>query len=137
MEIDTSGNTPKNRFFDILGAEHSSIAVHAWGESQTGTRSKHSLMGNMNKAELVEKIADKTSLPKNKTTEILDAITSAIADAVASGESVKLVGFGTFEARDREPRQGRNPQTGETMEIPATRVPAFSAGKQFKNICAS
>lgn len=91
----------------------------------------------MNKAELVEKLAQKTGFPKNKLDEILSGLTETIADAVASGESVKLVGFGTFEARDREPRQGRNPQTGETMEIPATRVPAFSAGKEFKRLCAS
>jgi len=60
------------------------------------------------------------------------AMLESIVDAVASGDKVTLVGFGTFEARDRQAREGRNPSTGKPIKIPATRVPAFSAGKLFK-----
>jgi len=91
----------------------------------------------MNKGELVDAIAKKTTekgLSVNKKTadEVLSAILEVIIDTVAGGDKVTLVGFGSFEARDRKAREGRNPKTGEKMEIPATKVPAFSAGKSFK-----
>lgn len=86
----------------------------------------------MNKGELVDKIAEKAGLTKKQIDTILNAITETISDAVSSGEKVTLVGFGTFDARDRQAREGRNPQTGKKLKIPATRVPAFSAGKDFK-----
>ena len=86
----------------------------------------------MNKGELVDEIADKTELTKKQTDAILSALTEVITDTVSSDEKVTLVGFGSFEARDRKAREGRNPKTGEKMTIAATRVPAFSAGKAFK-----
>jgi len=86
----------------------------------------------MNKAELVEAIAEKVSVTKKDADAILTAMMDTIMETVSEGEKVTLVGFGTFEARDRQAREGRNPQTGEALQIPATRVPAFSAGKQFK-----
>ena len=86
----------------------------------------------MNKAELVDEIADKTELTKKQSDAILTALTDTITDTVSSGEKVTLVGFGSFEAKDRKARDGRNPKTGEKMSIPATKVPAFSAGKAFK-----
>ncbi|MEO1208598.1 MAG: HU family DNA-binding protein [Cyanobacteria bacterium J06638_20] len=91
----------------------------------------------MNKAELVEKVAEKTGITKKQADAVLSAATEAIADAVSEGDKVTLVGFGSFERRDRKEREGRNPKTGETMVIPATKVPAFSAGKQFKQLVAS
>jgi DNA-binding protein HU-beta len=87
----------------------------------------------MNKGELVDKIAEKASVTKKDADAILSAMLDVILDAVASGDKVTLVGFGTFEARDRQAREGRNPSTGEPIKIPATRVPAFSAGKVFKD----
>jgi DNA-binding protein HU-beta len=87
----------------------------------------------MNKEELVRTIAIKTAISQKEASEILSAMIEAIVEAVASGEKVVIVGFGTFEPRERKERQGRNPQTGEPILIPATRVPAFSAGKLFKD----
>ncbi|HIK17813.1 MAG TPA: HU family DNA-binding protein [Leptolyngbyaceae cyanobacterium M33_DOE_097] len=86
----------------------------------------------MNKGELVDKIAEKANVTKKDADSVLSAMLESIVDAVASGDKVTLVGFGTFEARDRQAREGRNPSTGKPIKIPATRVPAFSAGKLFK-----
>ena len=88
----------------------------------------------MNKGELVGAIADR--IPQDLTKAAVEAVlTQAIAtimDEVAQGHKVQLVGFGNFEPRERKERQGRNPKTGDTMIIPATTVPVFSPGKQFK-----
>lgn len=86
----------------------------------------------MNKGELIDAIAEKAGVSKKDADQILTAMLETIQDTVSSGEKVTLIGFGTFEPRDRSAREGRNPKTGETMMIPATRVPAFSAGKLFK-----
>jgi DNA-binding protein HU-beta len=86
----------------------------------------------MNKGELIDAIAEKADVSKKDADQILTAMLETIQDTVSSGEKVTLVGFGTFEPRERSAREGRNPRTGETMMIPATRVPAFSAGKLFK-----
>jgi DNA-binding protein HU-beta len=90
----------------------------------------------MNKGELVDKIAEKANVTKREAEAMLNALTESIMEAVADGEKVTLVGFGTFEARQRQEREGRNPKTGETMTIPASTVPAFSAGKLFKETVA-
>ncbi|MEX0269594.1 HU family DNA-binding protein [Leptolyngbyaceae cyanobacterium UHCC 1019] len=87
----------------------------------------------MNKGELVDKIAEKASVTKKDADLVLSTLLDVILDTVASGDKVTLVGFGTFEARDRQAREGRNPSTGEPIKIPATKVPAFSAGKSFKD----
>ncbi|MHC5746213.1 MAG: HU family DNA-binding protein [Nostoc sp.] len=86
----------------------------------------------MNKGELVDAVAAKTNITKKQTDEIISAFLSVVTKAVANGEKVTLIGFGSFERRDRSEREGRNPKTQEVMIIPATIVPAFSAGKQFK-----
>ena len=86
----------------------------------------------MNKGELVDAVAEKANVTKKQVDAVLSAALETIVDAVAEGDKVTLVGFGSFESRDRKAREGRNPKTGDKMEIPATRVPAFSAGKQFK-----
>ncbi|MEO0407409.1 MAG: HU family DNA-binding protein [Cyanobacteria bacterium P01_A01_bin.135] len=86
----------------------------------------------MNKGELVDKIAEKASVTKKEADTVLTAALEAIMDAVSDNDKVTLVGFGSFEPRERKAREGRNPKTGEAMTIPATRVPAFSAGKLFK-----
>lgn len=87
----------------------------------------------MNKAELIDAIAEKASVTKKDADTVLSAAIEAVMEAVSSGDKVTLVGFGTFEARDRQEREGRNPSTGKPIKIPATRVPAFSAGKLFKD----
>jgi DNA-binding protein HU-beta len=86
----------------------------------------------MNKSELVDAIAAKAEITKKDADAVLSAVIDAIMEAVAEGEKVTLVGFGTFEARQRQAREGRNPSTGKPIKIPATTVPAFSAGKSFK-----
>jgi DNA-binding protein HU-beta len=86
----------------------------------------------MNKGELVDEIAKQASVTKKEADAVLSAALEAIVEAVSAGNKVTLVGFGSFESRERKAREGRNPKTGAKMEIPATKVPAFSAGKLFK-----
>ena len=90
----------------------------------------------MNKGELVDEIARKADVTKKQADAVLSAALDAIMEAVANGEKVTLVGFGSFESRERKAREGRNPKTGDTMQIPETTVPAFSAGKSFKELVA-
>ena len=86
----------------------------------------------MNKEELVQEIAKKTKVTQKDAAEVLNALVDTIQKTVAKGKKVTLVGFGTFEARKRAARTGRNPQTGKEISIPAKTVPVFSAGKKFK-----
>ena len=87
----------------------------------------------MNKSELVDAISQKINVSKKEADAILTAMIEEIVAAVASGNKVTLVGFGSFEPRERQAREGRNPKTGAAMTISATRVPGFSAGKSFKD----
>lgn len=87
----------------------------------------------MNKLELIAKIADKSGLTKKDSTAALEAFQAVVAEELSHGGDVRLIGFGTFEVRERAARKGRNPQTGESMDIPASKVPAFKAGKALKD----
>jgi DNA-binding protein HU-beta len=87
---------------------------------------------NMNKSELIDAIAEEAGLTKVDAAKALDAVTGAIVAAVANGDSVALIGFGTFKASARAAREGKNPKTGEKLSIAATTVPKFSAGTNFK-----
>ena len=87
----------------------------------------------MTKAELIANIAQKAEMSKKDAENALSAVLSSITDAVASGEKVQLMGFGSFEVRERAERIGRNPQTKETITIPASKLPVFKAGKAFKD----
>jgi DNA-binding protein HU-beta len=91
----------------------------------------------MNKAELIEAVAEKAEVTKKDADAIVTAAVEVIMETVTSGNKVTLVGFGSFEPRDRAAREGRNPKTGETLKIAATTVPGFSAGKGFKQLVAS
>ena len=86
----------------------------------------------MNKSELITAITTSTGLSRKDSAAALDAALNTIISEVAAGNKVSILGFGTFEKRHREARTGRNPQTGESVEIPASDVPAFKAGKGFK-----
>ncbi|EKB56230.1 HU family DNA-binding protein [Facklamia hominis] len=86
-----------------------------------------------NKAELVEKIAGKTNLTKKDVTATVEALFESVEEFLAEGEKVQIIGFGTFEVRERAARKGRNPQTGEEIQIAATKVPGFKAGKALKD----
>ncbi len=88
----------------------------------------------MNKEELVKAVATSAKMSQKDTAEILSATIETIQKTVAKGKKVTLVGFGTFEARKRAARVGRNPQTGKEIKIAAKTVPAFSAGKKFKEL---
>ncbi|MCC3236658.1 HU family DNA-binding protein, partial [Pediococcus acidilactici] len=82
-----------------------------------------------NKAELVENVAKKTGLTKKDATAAVEAVFGSIQDDLKKGDKVQLIGFGTFEVRNRAARKGRNPQTGKEIEIAASKVPAFKPGK--------
>lgn len=86
----------------------------------------------MNKEELVQEVSKKSKVTQKETAEIINALMETIEKTVSKGKKVTLVGFGTFEARKRAARTGRNPQTGKEIKIAAKTVPAFSAGKKFK-----
>ncbi|SDZ20839.1 HU family DNA-binding protein [Thermoactinomyces sp. DSM 45892] len=87
----------------------------------------------MNKSELVERVAESTGKSKKEASTVVDSVLQAIAEALVSGDKVTLVGFGNFEVKERAARMGRNPQTGEEIQIEASKVPAFKPGKQLKD----
>ena len=87
----------------------------------------------MNKNELVAAVAAKTEMSKKNAEKAVAAVLETVAETLAAGEKVQLVGFGTFEAREREARTAKNPRTGETVEVAASRVPTFKAGQALKN----
>ena len=89
----------------------------------------------MNKTELIAAVAEKTDLSKKDADAAVSAVLG-ITDALKAGDKIQLVGFGTFEVRNRAAKQGRNPRTGETMTVPASKVPAFKAGKALKDAVA-
>jgi len=86
----------------------------------------------VNKGELVQAVAKKANLSKAKAYEAINAAFESIQGSLKKGQKVALIGFGTFQVRKRKARQGRNPQTGETIQIKASKVPAFSAGASLK-----
>ena len=90
----------------------------------------------MNKTELIAAAAEKSGLSKKDTEEVVNATFDAITEALAQGDKVQLVGFGVFEVRERGERIGRNPQTKEEIKIPASKAPAFKAGKALKDAVA-
>ena len=87
----------------------------------------------MNKTDLINNIASKSGLTKKDVESVLNSFVGEVESALASGEKVQLIGFGTFETRSRSGRVGRNPQTGKSIEIPASKVPAFKAGNKLKD----
>ena len=87
----------------------------------------------MNRVELVAAIAEKTELSKKDAEKALKAFTDVVAEELKKGEKIQLVGFGTFEVSERPAREGRNPQTGQTMQIAASKAPKFKAGKALKD----
>jgi DNA-binding protein HU-beta len=88
----------------------------------------------VNKTELVGVVAEKSGLTKKDAEKAVTAVFDAVSEALAAGEKVQVVGFGTFEVRERAARKGRNPQTGEEIEIAAAKLPVFKAGKGLREI---
>ncbi|WP_422448460.1 HU family DNA-binding protein [Thermoanaerobacterium sp. DL9XJH110] len=87
----------------------------------------------MNKADLISIMAEKSGLTKKDTEKALNAFVETVEEALAKRDKVQLVGFGTFEVRERSSRKGRNPQTGEEIDIPAASIPAFKPGKALRD----
>jgi integration host factor subunit beta len=88
----------------------------------------------MTKAELVDQVADKVDLTKKQTEVIVNILFNSITEALSQGDKVELRGFGSFRIRRRNPREGRNPKTGDAVHIPAKRVPFFKAGKELREM---
>src|SRR5699024_87876 len=88
---------------------------------------------SMNKTDLINAVSDKADLTKKESGAAVDAVFESIQDSLKKGEKVQLIGFGNFEVRERAARKGRNPQSGEEIEIAASKVPAFKAGKALKD----
>ncbi|MDR1409594.1 MAG: HU family DNA-binding protein [Oscillospiraceae bacterium] len=88
----------------------------------------------MNKAELIAAVAEKQGVAKTQAAVAVEAVFGAIEDALKAGDRVQLVGFGTFEVKDRPARKGQNPKTGEKIDIPASKAPVFKAGKSLKEL---
>ncbi|SIS86001.1 HU family DNA-binding protein [Alicyclobacillus vulcanalis] len=88
----------------------------------------------MNKMELINRVAEETGLKKKDAEAAVNKVFEIIEKALANGEKVQIIGFGTFETRSRAARSGRNPQTGEVIEIPASTVPAFKPGNKLKEV---
>ncbi len=88
---------------------------------------------NVNKNDLIAKVADTTDLAKAEATKAVDSVFDIITDSLKQGEEVRLVGFGTFSVTRRAASEGRNPRTGEKIQIPASNQPKFKAGKQLKD----
>ena len=86
----------------------------------------------MNKAELITSMSEKSGLTKKDAEAAVKAFVESVQEALEGGDKVQLVGFGTFETRERAAREGRNPRTKETIQIPASKAPVFKAGKEFK-----
>ena len=87
----------------------------------------------MNKTELINAVAAKAEISKKDADKALTAVLASIEEALVKGDKVQLIGFGTFEVRERAAKEGRNPKTGETIKIAASKVPAFKAGAALKN----
>ena len=87
----------------------------------------------MNKTQLIDVVAAKTGLKKKEADAAVEAVFTAIEEALVAGEKVQVIGFGSFDVKERAARTGRNPATGATIEIPASKYPAFSAGQALKN----
>ncbi len=90
----------------------------------------------MNKTELIAAVAEKANLSKKDADAAISAVVASITEALSKGEKVQVVGFGTYEVKARSARMGRNPQTKKEIEIPATKVPVFKAGKALKDAVA-
>ncbi len=94
------------------------------------------MANKLTKADIVGSVIEKTGLSKKDAAAAVDAFTATVRDALSDGNSVGIIGFGTFEVRHRAARQGRNPQTGDPLAIEAKNVPAFKAGKQLRDAVA-
>ena len=115
-------------------APHNVVAGQRRSRLMLPTNDQPVTEGSLTKAALVEHVADVAGLTKRRATIIVDAVLGNIAEALRQGEKVELRGFGSFRLRRREPRRGRNPRTGDGVDVPARRVPYFKPGKELKEL---
>lgn len=87
----------------------------------------------MNKSQLIDRVAQNAEITKASANRAVDAMIEAVAESLSSGDTVQLIGFGTFSVKERSARMGRNPQTGQEISIPAAKIPGFKAGKALKD----
>jgi DNA-binding protein HU-beta len=116
--------------------DYSYLYLNIWSVKARKTNKKGG-KHSMNKSQLIDAIADKTKLTKKDIGDVLEAFMDTVMDTVNKGDSVTLTGFGTFKSMHRKARTGRNPQTGESIQIPARDVPVFRPGKSFKELLKS
>ena len=90
--------------------------------------------GGMTKAELVEEVSEKTGLPKKQAEIVVNTVFESIVETLKTGEKIELRGFGSFRIRQRDSRMGRNPKTGEKVDVPAKRIPYFKPGKELREL---
>lgn len=88
----------------------------------------------MNKKELAAQVANKNAISLNEATDVIEAVINTIGESLKEGEDVRITGFGTFQVKKRAPREGRNPRTGEKLQIPESNVPSFKASKTLKDL---
>ncbi|MEA3639872.1 MAG: HU family DNA-binding protein [Lamprobacter sp.] len=100
---------------------------------QTCAKARRQPGGHMNKSELVDAMAEAADISKSAASRALDALTESVAVTLKNGDSVSIIGFGTFSVKERAARAGRNPQTGATIQIAASKNPSFKAGKALKD----
>ena len=93
--------------------------------------------GGMTKAELVEEVSEKTGLPKKQAEIVVNTVFESIVETLKTGEKIELRGFGSFRIRQRDSRMGRNPKTGEKVDVPAKRIPYFKPGKELRELLNS
>lgn len=87
----------------------------------------------LNKSDLVNAVAEKAGVMRKDADKMVSAVFESIAESLSKGEKVQVIGFGTFDVRERKAREGRNPATGEAIQVPASKAPVFKAGKALKN----
>jgi integration host factor subunit beta len=104
------------------------------GKLETNSEGTHMNTGSMTKAELVEEVSRVSDLTKKHSEVIVDTVFKSIIDALHRGEKIELRGFGSFRLRRREPRKGRNPKTGDKVDVPPKKVPYFKPGKELKEL---
>ena len=133
--LSNSDQKQKNLLRWRFGAFHVHKFVVKFKQAMESSIKHHTIREeiSLNKSELVASVAEKSGLTKKDAEKAVNAVFDSITATLVSGEKVQLVGFGTFEVRDRKERQGQNPQTKQPITIPATKVPAFKAGKGLKD----
>jgi len=120
--------------FPVASGTHWELETGRWSLKTDSERFRMNTSGSMTKAELVEEVSRVSDLTKKHSEVIVDTVFKSIIDALHRGEKIELRGFGSFRLRRREPRKGRNPKTGDKVDVPPKKVPYFKPGKELKEL---